>query len=172
MSCCPVAARAPVVVRAQAGARQEGGNQKKMMASAALHGVVTAVRRGWSSSRARGVTVAALSSASAGRPAAVLPSVVSSRGAAAWGAAKDNRGYASNVFQSKNRLVLNKAVAEPSSSEAEVVEEEEPIKLLTSDESEELLKIRHTTAHICAMATQKLFPDAQCTIGPWCVDAA
>ena len=167
MSCCPVAARAPVVVRAQAGARhrQEGGN-KKMMASAALHGVATVVRRGWSSSSARGVTVAAL--ASAGRPAAVLPSVVSSRAAAAcaWGAAKDNRGYASNVFQSKNRLVLNKAVAEPSSSEAEVVEEE-PIKLLTSDESEELLKIRHTTAHICAMATQKLFPDAQCTIGPW-----
>ena len=48
------------------------------------------------------------------------------------------------------------------------VAEPEPVKLLTSDESEELLKIRHTTAHICAMATQKLFPDAQCTIGPWC----
>ncbi|ACO60782.1 predicted protein [Micromonas commoda] len=42
-----------------------------------------------------------------------------------------------------------------------------PVKLLTSDESEELLKIRHTTAHICAMAVQRLFPTAQVTIGPW-----
>ena len=57
------------------------------------------------------------------------------------------------------------AGAEPDASAADAAPE--PIKLLTSDESEELLKIRHTTAHICAMATQKLFPDAQCTIGPW-----
>ena len=56
-----------------------------------------------------------------------------------------------------------KAVAEPEAGEAEA-----ELSLLTSDESEELLKIRHTTAHICAMATQKLFPDAKCTIGPWC----
>lgn len=126
-----------------------------------MSGVATAVRRGWSSARAtRGVTAAAL--AAAGRPDAAVPSVAGSR-SATWGRAKDGRGYASNGFQHKNRLAL-KAVAEPA-SDAEVVEE--PIKLLTSDESEELLKIRHTTAHICAMATQKLFPNAQCTIGPW-----
>ena len=72
------------------------------------------------------------------------------------------RGYPTNVFNHANRVAAKAAV-----SEAEVAVEEEPVKLLTSDESEELLKIRHTTAHICAMATQKLFPNAQCTIGPW-----
>ena len=43
----------------------------------------------------------------------------------------------------------------------------EPVPLLTSDESEDLLKIRHSTAHILAMATQIVYPKAQCTIGPW-----
>ena len=37
----------------------------------------------------------------------------------------------------------------------------------TNDESEELLKIRHTTAHVMAMAVQKLWKDAKVTIGPW-----
>lgn len=39
--------------------------------------------------------------------------------------------------------------------------------LPTSDESEALLRIRHSCAHIMAMAVQKLFKGAQCTIGPW-----
>ena len=56
-----------------------------------------------------------------------------------------------------------KAVADPSKEEVGV----EPIPLLTSDESEDLLKIRHSTAHILAMAAQKVYPKAQCTIGPW-----
>lgn len=30
-----------------------------------------------------------------------------------------------------------------------------------------LLKIRHTTAHVMAMAVQKIFPDIKVTIGPW-----
>ncbi|NER95104.1 MAG: threonine--tRNA ligase, partial [Symploca sp. SIO1B1] len=30
-----------------------------------------------------------------------------------------------------------------------------------------LKKIRHTTSHVMAMAVQKLFPEAQVTIGPW-----
>ena len=72
------------------------------------------------------------------------------------------RGYPTNVFNHANRVAAKAAV-----SEAEVAVEEEPVKLLTSDESEELLKIRHTTAHICAMAVQRLFPTAQVTIGPW-----
>ena len=76
------------------------------------------------------------------RPAAV-PSVALSFAA--------RRGYPANVFNHPNRVATKAAV-----SEAEVVVEEEPVKLLTSDESEDLLKIRHTTAHICAMAVQKL----------------
>jgi len=41
------------------------------------------------------------------------------------------------------------------------------VKLLTSDESDELLRIRHSTSHVMAMAVQRLFPNTQVTIGPW-----
>jgi len=53
------------------------------------------------------------------------------------------------------------------STEAPVKEEAEPIVLPTNENSPELLKIRHTTAHVMAMAVQRLFPKAQVTIGPW-----
>jgi threonyl-tRNA synthetase len=49
----------------------------------------------------------------------------------------------------------------------EVEQEQQPIKLLRTSESESLKKIRHTTSHVMAMAVQKLFPKAQVTIGPW-----
>ena len=82
---------------------------------------------------------------------------------AAW------RGLAGkvNLFNRSRMTPPKVATSAVSTEEAETTTEPEPIKLMTSDESEELLKIRHTAAHICAMATQKLFPDAKCTIGPW-----
>ena len=40
-------------------------------------------------------------------------------------------------------------------------------KLPRTSESDSLLRIRHTTSHVMAMAVQKLFPKAQVTIGPW-----
>jgi threonyl-tRNA synthetase len=43
----------------------------------------------------------------------------------------------------------------------------ESIKLPRTRESENLKKIRHTTSHVMAMAVQKLYPNAQVTIGPW-----
>ena len=43
---------------------------------------------------------------------------------------------------------------------------ETPIKLLRTDESEKLERIRHTFSHVMAMAVQRLFPKAQVTIGP------
>ncbi len=46
-------------------------------------------------------------------------------------------------------------------------EKQDPIKLPRTSESESLKKIRHTTSHVMAMAVQKLFPQAQVTIGPW-----
>ena len=45
--------------------------------------------------------------------------------------------------------------------------ESEKIHLPKTSESEDLKKIRHTTSHVMAMAVQKLFPNAQVTIGPW-----
>lgn len=46
-------------------------------------------------------------------------------------------------------------------------EEKEKIVLPTNESSEKLLRIRHTCAHVMAMAVQKLFPEAKVTIGPW-----
>eukprot|EP01023_Acetabularia_acetabulum_P062329 TRINITY_DN7661_c0_g2_i1.p1 TRINITY_DN7661_c0_g2~~TRINITY_DN7661_c0_g2_i1.p1 ORF type:complete len:705 (-),score=112.98 TRINITY_DN7661_c0_g2_i1:365-2362(-) len=43
----------------------------------------------------------------------------------------------------------------------------EPLSLPTSDESEEILRIRHSCAHIMAMAVQRLYKGTQVTIGPW-----
>ena len=42
-----------------------------------------------------------------------------------------------------------------------------PVMLPKTSESAQLLKIRHSMSHVMAMAVQKLFPDAQVTIGPW-----
>lgn len=39
--------------------------------------------------------------------------------------------------------------------------------LPTNENNIELLKIRHSSAHVMAMAVQTLFPAAQVTIGPW-----
>jgi len=41
------------------------------------------------------------------------------------------------------------------------------VALPTNENSATLLKIRHTSAHVMAMAVQKLYPGVQCTIGPW-----
>ena len=42
-----------------------------------------------------------------------------------------------------------------------------PVILPKTSESAQLLKIRHSMSHVMAMSVQKLFPDAQVTIGPW-----
>jgi len=42
-----------------------------------------------------------------------------------------------------------------------------PISLPKTSESPTLLRIRHSMSHVLAMAVQKLFPQAQVTIGPW-----
>lgn len=38
---------------------------------------------------------------------------------------------------------------------------------LPTNEDGELLRIRHSAAHVMAMAVQKIYPEAQVTIGPW-----
>ena len=43
----------------------------------------------------------------------------------------------------------------------------EKINLPRTSESEKLKRIRHTASHVMAMAVQRLFPNAQVTIGPW-----
>jgi threonyl-tRNA synthetase len=48
-----------------------------------------------------------------------------------------------------------------------VPQSDQPMVLPRTHESENLKRIRHTFSHVMAMAVQKLFPDAQVTIGPW-----
>lgn len=48
--------------------------------------------------------------------------------------------------------------------------DDQVIDLPTNDNDNELLKIRHSSAHVMAMAVQQIFPEAQVTIGPWIQD--
>ena len=60
--------------------------------------------------------------------------------------------------------LFSTAVA-PSAADASTEEEEE--ELPTNENDIDLLKLRHTSAHVMAMAVQQTFPEAQVTIGPW-----
>lgn len=66
------------------------------------------------------------------------------------------------VAASGKRMRMSTA-APAAAAAVEVVAEELP----TNEGSQELLKIRHTSAHVMAMAVQNLFPETQVTIGPW-----
>jgi len=59
---------------------------------------------------------------------------------------------------------LFSTVVEKGAAAAAAEEEEE---LPTNESDEDLLKLRHTSAHVMAMAVQQTFPEAQTTIGPW-----
>eukprot|EP00884_Botryococcus_braunii_P000602 jgi/Botrbrau1/10542/Bobra.7_1s0020.1 len=79
-----------------------------------------------------------------------------------------NRRLAARSFSRSTTLMglrSNAALVEAETAKQEAVKP--VIELPTSDESEELLRIRHSCAHIMAMAVQKLHPGAQTTIGPW-----
>jgi threonyl-tRNA synthetase len=45
--------------------------------------------------------------------------------------------------------------------------EEKATLVLPTNKDDDLLKIRHSSAHVMAMAVQEAFPEAQTTIGPW-----
>ena len=61
------------------------------------------------------------------------------------------------------------ATVAPEATEAKTEDDaDELIELPTNDDNDsELLKIRHSSAHVMAMALQNVFPEAQVTIGPW-----
>lgn len=77
------------------------------------------------------------------------------------------RRSSSRILSGRNGVKL-RATVEAVTAQPNVVEQkQEPIVLPTSDESEQLLRIRHSCAHIMAMAVQRVYKDAQVTIGPW-----
>lgn len=65
--------------------------------------------------------------------------------------------------QNDRRLQMSTAEVAATEKAADTMEEELP----TNDSSPNLLRIRHSTSHVMAMAVQKLFPGTQVTIGPW-----
>jgi threonyl-tRNA synthetase len=69
-----------------------------------------------------------------------------------------HRLIGSSSSSSSSALHMSTAV------EPEVIKAVEAIELPTNKNSEKLLKIRHTTAHVMAMAVQKLFPETQVQI--------
>jgi threonyl-tRNA synthetase len=66
----------------------------------------------------------------------------------------------SNVRSPMSRFMATVA------KEAEVVTGELP-ELPTNENDNDLLRIRHSTSHVMAMAVQQIYPEAQVTIGPW-----
>ncbi|XP_043691421.1 threonine--tRNA ligase, chloroplastic/mitochondrial 2 [Telopea speciosissima] len=82
----------------------------------------------------------------------------------------------SHINKAKVFSTTSSAIATDSPEAATVAEdriplensvEEQEVILPTNESSEKLLRIRHTCAHVMAMAVQKLFPEAKVTIGPW-----
>lgn len=59
----------------------------------------------------------------------------------------------------------NRKYAQLKQDEAE--DDAKPVVLPTNEEDNELLRIRHSSAHVLAMAVQQIYPEAQVTIGPW-----
>ncbi|KAI5406556.1 hypothetical protein KIW84_053043 [Lathyrus oleraceus] len=68
-----------------------------------------------------------------------------------------------------NRKFTTLAVATRPSQPAALLDSDDQnrVVLPTNESSNNLLKIRHTCAHVMAMAVQKLYPKAKVTIGPW-----
>ena len=50
---------------------------------------------------------------------------------------------------------------------APVTEPQDVVIELPTNDDDELLRIRHSSAHVMAMAVQQIYPEAQVTIGPW-----
>ena len=94
----------------------------------------------------------------AGRVASFAPSTVSKTKAFSQTLPAIQRG----IFSSTPTLRFMSATADAPSKA-----EEETLTLPTNEEDEDLLKLRHSSAHVMAMAVQQEFPEAQVTIGPW-----
>jgi len=74
------------------------------------------------------------------------------------------RSFASRTLSpARSKLVPPSFATLANKAETEDVIKELP----TNDSDPNLLRIRHSTAHVMAMAVQQLYPEAQVTIGPW-----
>lgn len=80
-----------------------------------------------------------------------------------------------NAFRNNLKTVLKKqlyrigSLKETVGSLKETVTESNQIfdVVLPTNDDISLLKVRHSTAHVMAMAVQKIYPNIKVTIGPW-----
>jgi len=100
---------------------------------------------------------------SARRVAAFTPRVATT---AFRAATATNNGF-SPTFSTSSPSVTRRWMATVEAPPKEQKQEEEMEELPSNDSDEDLLKIRHSSAHVMAMAVQQVFPEAQVTIGPW-----
>lgn len=78
----------------------------------------------------------------------------------------------STMTKNNLRKLVSLAAASSSESIESTVTNDPVLDLLalelpTNDNNINLLKMRHTSAHVMAMAVQKVFPSVKVTIGPW-----
>jgi len=81
-----------------------------------------------------------------------------------------NKSVASTSTLQNLSAFTSKSVIHSSTSRFMATKEapvEEKADVLPTNDDEDLLKIRHSSAHVMAMAVQQVFPEAQTTIGPW-----
>jgi threonyl-tRNA synthetase len=109
---------------------------------------------------------AVLSSATVRRAVAFVPSKITfQRGGAALAKASSTmlaRRTTTNHVRVPHPHRFMATIAPEAAETEEIIEE-----LPTNDSDNDLLKIRHSAAHVMAMAVQMTFPEAQTTIGPW-----
>jgi threonyl-tRNA synthetase len=91
-----------------------------------------------------------------------------SRTTVAWvtrSAARPASLHGSSSSSSRQRLLRQLATLVDNREETAT-----DVILPTNEDDEELLRIRHSAAHVLAMAVQQVFEEAQVTIGPWIDD--
>jgi len=73
------------------------------------------------------------------------------------------------LVQSKNQKISSYASSSHTRFMSSIVSDEPDVivELPTNENDETLLRLRHSSAHVMAMAVQQSFPEAQTTIGPW-----
>mmetsp|Transcript_55633 Transcript_55633/g.132107 ORF Transcript_55633/g.132107 Transcript_55633/m.132107 type:complete len:698 (-) Transcript_55633:141-2234(-) len=101
------------------------------------------------------------------RPA-LLPAASAARHTGTVASAGRRGVLGSAAFPLVSQRVARRPTSLSMSTAAPVkVDVAEVIELPTNENNENLLKIRHSSAHVMAMAVQRLFPNAKTTIGPW-----
>ena len=84
------------------------------------------------------------------------------RSAAAYGAI-----HTPCLARTRRNLRHKTLVCVATTDDTNPVKWSDALVLPNNDDNEQLLRIRHSTAHVMAMAVQKLFKGTKVSIGPW-----